>query len=140
MDSMATWKILRWLTRRKHVLATHWTVVFVFILEALMSVEDTDRNAHAAFVAVTKGVCTPDPAESALTAMKRLFGLLQKKKHTKRWGRVSEQTKQVVPLHDWLTIDIHKLHNPQWYSPKITWQLMHWFLQWQDEWIEHEQT
>lgn len=48
-----------------------------------MSVEDTDRNAHATFVAVTKGVCTPDPAESALTAMKWLFGLLQKKKTPK---------------------------------------------------------
>ena len=39
-----------------------------------MRIEDTDRDAHAAFTAVTKGIHPTNTAETTLIAMERLFG------------------------------------------------------------------
>jgi hypothetical protein len=44
--------------------------------------EYRDRNAHAAFVAVTKGFHTADTAETALNAVKGLLGLQWNKRYT----------------------------------------------------------
>ena len=66
---------MRRLTRRKHVFAAHGTVVLVFVLEALVGVEDRDRDAHAALTAVSKGLDASDTTESTLDAVKGFLGL-----------------------------------------------------------------
>lgn len=74
VNRVTTGKVLRRLATAKHVLAADGTVVLVLVFEALVRLEYRDRNAHAAFVAVTKGFHTADTAETALNAVKGLLG------------------------------------------------------------------
>mmetsp|Transcript_2534 Transcript_2534/g.6848 ORF Transcript_2534/g.6848 Transcript_2534/m.6848 type:complete len:224 (+) Transcript_2534:1063-1734(+) len=69
VDGMTAGQVLRRLARGKHVLSTDGTVVLVLVLEALVGVENADRNAHAAFVAMHEGFPSTDSAESALMTM-----------------------------------------------------------------------
>jgi len=75
MYGMATRQVLRRLARREHVFAADRTVVLVLVLEALVRVKDTDRDAHAAFATMTESFDATDAAKAALLAMKGLFGL-----------------------------------------------------------------
>jgi hypothetical protein len=75
MNRMSTWQILWRLAGRKHVFAADGAIVLVLVLEALMRIKDTYRNAHAAFLAMPKGVDATDAAKATLRAMKGFFGL-----------------------------------------------------------------
>jgi hypothetical protein len=73
MNRMSARQILRRLTRRKHIFSAHWAIVLVLVLETLMSVKDTDRNTHATFVAMAKGIDSSHSAKATLHAVKRLL-------------------------------------------------------------------
>lgn len=75
MNGMSARQILGRLTRREHVLATNRAVVLIFVLEALVSVKHTHRDAHATFIAMSECVDTANTAKPTLHAMERLFGL-----------------------------------------------------------------
>jgi hypothetical protein len=82
-------QVLRRLTRGEHVLTADGTVVLVLVLEALVGIKDTDRNAHATLVAVAKGFDASNAAKPTLNAMKGLFGLRAQEKKMER-NRVLE--------------------------------------------------
>jgi hypothetical protein len=52
---------------------TDGAVVFVLVLEAIVSEKDMDANAHAAFRTVAEIFCATDAAKPTLVAMKGLF-------------------------------------------------------------------
>jgi hypothetical protein len=74
MNGMTTRQILWGLPRRKHVLSAYRAVVFVLVLEALMSIKHANRDAHATFTAVTKGIDPTHTTEAALITVEWLFG------------------------------------------------------------------
>ena len=75
VNGMTARQVLGRLTRGEHIFSADGTIVFVFVFEALMRLKDGDGNAHAAFIAVSKGFYSTDPTKSTLYTMKRLFGL-----------------------------------------------------------------
>ena len=70
MNGVAAGKILRGLARGEHVFSAHGTIVLIFVLEAMVRFKDTDRDAHAALGAVTKGFLTSHTTKSTLAAVK----------------------------------------------------------------------
>jgi hypothetical protein len=74
MNGMPTGQILGRLTRGKHVFTADRAIVFVLVLEAVVCIEYTDRDAHAALLAMPKGFDTAHATEAALNAMKGFFG------------------------------------------------------------------
>jgi len=75
VNRMTTGQVLGGLSRREHVFATNRTIVLIFVLEALMSIKDTNRDAHAALVAMTKCLDTSDTAKSTAIAMEGFLAL-----------------------------------------------------------------
>lgn len=75
MNGVSAGQILRRLARREHVFAAYRTVVLVLVLEALMRTVDADRDAHAALIAMPKGLHSTHPAKATLRTMKGLFRL-----------------------------------------------------------------
>jgi hypothetical protein len=75
VNGVSAGQVLWALARREHVFATDGATVFVLVLEALVRVKDSGRNAHTTFVAVAEGFHAADAAKAAEVAMKRLFGL-----------------------------------------------------------------
>lgn len=69
VNGVSTRKILWALARREHVLATDRTVVLVFILEAIVGMENIDRDAHAAFGAMAKRFGTANAAKPTFITM-----------------------------------------------------------------------
>ena len=63
------------LSRRKHVFAADWTVVFVLVFEAIVCLKYVDANAHAALVAVPKVFHSTNATKTTLLAVKGLFAL-----------------------------------------------------------------
>lgn len=74
MNRVATRQILRRLTRGKHVFAADWTIVLVLVLEAIVRVEDVNRNAHAALATMSERLNTADAAKATFVAVKRFLG------------------------------------------------------------------
>ena len=74
VNSVSARQILWRLPRGKHILSTDGTVVFVLVLEALMRIKHTNRNAHTTLIAVTKGIPSAHTAETTLIAVEWLFG------------------------------------------------------------------
>ena len=72
---MTTRQVLRRLTRREHVFTTDGAIVLVLVLEALMSIKDANRDAHAAFVAVAEGLHTSHATKSTSVAMEGFLAL-----------------------------------------------------------------
>jgi len=66
-------QILRTLSRREHVLATHRAVVLVLVLHAAVGVVDAGGDAHAALDAVAEVFASADAAEAALVAVEGTF-------------------------------------------------------------------
>lgn len=75
MNRMTAGQVLRRLARGKHVFATDGTIVLVLVLEAIVRTEHMDANAHATFVAVTKGLLTSNATKATVLTMKGLFRL-----------------------------------------------------------------
>ena len=75
MDGMATGQILGRLPRREHVFTADGTVVLVLVLEALVCIEDTDRDAHTTFIAVAEGFHSSHTTETTAVAMEGLLPL-----------------------------------------------------------------
>jgi hypothetical protein len=76
VNGVSAGKILGRLSAGKHVFATHRAVVLVLVAKALMGVEDTDGDAHAALAAVAKGFDASDATKAALSAMEGLLRLI----------------------------------------------------------------
>lgn len=74
MNGVAAGQVLRRLARGEHIFSTDGTVVLVLVLEALVGVKDADRDAHAALIAMPKGLSTTHAAESTFVAMKGFLG------------------------------------------------------------------
>ena len=75
MNGMPTGQILWRLSRGEHVFSTDGTIVLVLVFEALMSVKDTNRNAHAAFVAMAERFHPSDTAKSTSVAVEWFLAL-----------------------------------------------------------------
>ena len=75
VDGVSAGQILWRLARTEHIFSADWAVVLVLVLEALVGIEYANRNAHAAFVAVTEGFDTTDTAKSTLITVEWLFRL-----------------------------------------------------------------
>mmetsp|Transcript_33138 Transcript_33138/g.69608 ORF Transcript_33138/g.69608 Transcript_33138/m.69608 type:complete len:194 (+) Transcript_33138:405-986(+) len=73
VNGVAARQILRTLSRREHVLATHRTVVLVLVLHAAVGVVDAGGDAHAALDAVSEVFLSAYAAEAALVAVERAF-------------------------------------------------------------------
>jgi hypothetical protein len=68
-------QVLWRLARTEHVFTTDGAVVLVFVLEALVRVKHTDRDAHATFIAVAEGFHAANAAETTLFAVKGFLAL-----------------------------------------------------------------
>jgi len=66
-------QILRTLSRREHVLATHRAVILVLVLHAAVGVVDAGGDAHAALDAVAEVFASADAAEAALVTVEGAF-------------------------------------------------------------------
>lgn len=75
MNGVSTRKVLRTLTRGKHILATDGTVVLVLSLEAIVRLKDMHTDTHAALAAMTEVLCATDATKATFCTMKRLFAL-----------------------------------------------------------------
>ena len=84
VNGMPAGKILGGLSRRKHVFSADRTIVFVLVLEALVSIEDTDRDAHAAFITMAKGFHTSYPTEATAVTVKGLLALPGQKRCSRK--------------------------------------------------------
>jgi hypothetical protein len=73
MNRMTTRQILGRLAGREHIFSADRAIVLVFVLEALVSIKDTDGYAHAAFVAVPEGIDASNAAKATLHAVKRFL-------------------------------------------------------------------
>jgi hypothetical protein len=73
MNRMTARQILGRLPGREHIFSADRAIVLVFVLETLVSVKNTDRNTHAAFVAVPEGIDASNAAKATLHAVKRLL-------------------------------------------------------------------
>jgi hypothetical protein len=69
MNGMPTGQILRRLPGGEHIFAANGTIVLVFVLEALVCIEDTHRDTHATFIAVAERFHSSHTAESTAVAM-----------------------------------------------------------------------
>jgi hypothetical protein len=70
MNGMSTRQILRRLPGGEHIFAANGTIVLVLVLEALVCIEDTHRDTHAAFIAVAECFHSSHTTKSAAVAMK----------------------------------------------------------------------
>ena len=75
VDGMTTREILGRLPRRKHIFTADGAIVFVLVLEALVCIEDTDRDAHTAFITMAKGFHASHTAETTAVTMKGFLAL-----------------------------------------------------------------
>jgi hypothetical protein len=73
MNRMTARQVLGRLPGREHIFSADRAIVLVFVLETLVSVKNTDRNTHAAFVAVPEGIDASNAAKATLHAVKRLL-------------------------------------------------------------------
>lgn len=75
VDGVAAGEILGRLSRRKHIFTADGTIVFVLVLEALVCIEDTDRDAHTAFIAMAESFYASHTAETTAVTMKGFLAL-----------------------------------------------------------------